>query len=228
MSKLRAWVVGATLTCLWACGGSPEQATVEQFFLAARTNDTATVAAISAVSSPGPVESWQVLEVSSRSTEPFVLPGLLVRFEAAEKEREATLEEGKAYRDDHEEALVEIIPKLQEDSEFEFRGELGEIQEEWLKLVEERKVKERAFQELKRAVDEETKLVTRSVVRQVTIENFDGDVAVTKMLIMLNFTDDGEKPYNITLRKYDLSASESDLTERSRWIIVDIEEKAPT
>ena len=228
MTKLREWVLGATLTCLWACGGSPEQATIEQFFMAARTNDTATVAAISAVSSPGPVESWQVLEVSSRSTEPFVLPGLLVRFEAAEKERDATLEEGRKYRDDHEEALVEIIPKLQEDSEFEFGGKLGEIQEEWMKLVEERKVKERVFQELKRAVNDETRLVTRSVVRQVAIENFDGDVAVTEMLLMLKFTDDGEKPYSVTLRKYDLSASGSDQTERSRWIIVDINEKAPT
>ena len=228
MTKRREWVLGATLTCLWACGGSPEQATVEQFFMAARTNDTATVAAISAVSSPGPVESWQVLEVSSQSTEPFVLPGLLVRFEAAEKERDATLEEGRAYRDDHEEALVEIIPKLQEDSEFEFGGKLGEIQEEWMKLVEERKVKERAFQELKRAVNDETRLVTRSVVRQVAIENFDGDVSVTEMLLMLKFTDDGEKPYSVTLRKYDLSASGSDQTERSRWIIVDINEKAPT
>ena len=228
MTKLREWVLGATLTCLWACGGSPEQATVEQFFLAARTNDTATVAAISAVGSPGSVESWQVLEVTSQSTEPFVLPGLLVRFEATEKERDATLEEGRAYRDDHEEALVKIIPKLQEDSEFEFGGQLGEIQEDWMNLVEERKVKERAFQELKRAVNEETRLVTRSVIRQVTIENYDGDVAVTEMLIMLKFTDDGEKPYSVTLRKYDLSASQSDPTERSRWIIVDLKEAAPT
>ena len=228
MTKLREWVLGAVLTCLWACGGTPEQATIDQFFRAARTNDTATVAAISAVSSPGPVESWEVLEVSSRSTEPFELPELLVQFEAAEKKRKATLEEGKAYRDDHEESLGEIIPKLQEDSQFEFRGELGEIQEEWLKLVEERKVKERAFQELKRAVNDETRLVTRSVVRKVTIENFDGDVAVTEMLLMLKFEDDSEKPYSVTLRKYDLSASESDQTERSRWIIVDINEKAPT
>ena len=227
MTKLREWVVGATLACLWACG-SPEQATIEQFFRAARTNDTATVAAMSAVSPPGEVESWQLVEVSSRSTEPFALPELRVRFEAAEKEREATLEEGKMFRADNEEALAEIIPKLQEDSEFEFRGALGETQEEWLKLVEERKVKERAFQETKRAVDDETKLVTRSVIRQVALEDFNGDVAVTEMLLMLQFPDADEKPYNVTLRKYDLSGPQGDRTEPARWIIVDIQEKAPT
>ena len=70
--------------------------------------------------------------------------------------------------------------------------------------------------------------MTRSVIRKVTIENFDGDVAVTEMLLMLKFEDDSEKPYSVTLRKYALSASESDQTERSRWIIVDINEKAPT
>ena len=161
MSKLREWVVGASLMCLWACG-SPEQATVEQFFLAARSNDSATVAAISAVSPPGPVESWQLVEISSQTTEPFVLPGLLARFEVAEKERDATLEEGKEYRAEHETALEQILPKLQEDSQFEFSGELGEIQEEWSNLVQERQTRERAFQELKRAVDTETRLVTRS------------------------------------------------------------------
>ncbi len=227
MMKLRECVVGATLACLWACG-SPEQATIDQFFLAARSDDNATLAAMSAVGPPGPVESWQVVEVSSQSTEPFTLPGLLVRLEAAEKERDAALEEGRKYLEDHEDALEQIVPKLQEDAQFKFGGELGEIQEEWSKLVQERKATERAFQDVKRAVDTETRLVTKSVVRQVTIENFDGDVAVTEMLLMLKLTDADEKPYSVTLRKYELSGLQSDQVERSRWIIVDIKEKAPT
>ncbi len=227
MTKLRELVVGATLACLWACG-SPEEATIGQFFLAARSNDSATLAAMSTVGPPGPVESWQVVDVSSESTEPFALPGLLVRLEAAEKERDATLKEGREYLAEHENALEQIIPKLQEDPQFEFSGELGEIQEEWSKLVEERKATEREFQDLKRAVDTETKLATKSVLRQATIENFDGDVAVTEMLLMLKLPDADEKPYTITLRKYDLSGPQSDRTEASRWIIVDIEEKAPT
>ncbi len=227
MTNHKEWVVGAILACLWACG-SPEQATIEQFFRAARSDDSATVAAMSAVSAPGPLESWEVVDVSSESTESFTLPGLLVRLEAAEKERDAALEEGREYLADNETALDEIIRKQKQDSEFKFSGELGEIQEEWSKRVEERKATEREFQELERAINTETDLATKSVIRQVTIENLDGDVAVTEMLLMLKFTDDGEKPYSVTLRKYDLSASESDQTERSRWIIVDINEKAPT
>ena len=51
MTNHREWVVGAILACLWACG-SPGQATIDQFFLAARSNDSATLAAMSAVSPP--------------------------------------------------------------------------------------------------------------------------------------------------------------------------------
>ena len=227
MTNHREWVVGAILACLWACG-SPEQATIDQFFLAARSNDSATLAAMSAVSPPGPVESWQVVDVSSESTESFTLPELLVRLEAAEKERDAALEEGRVYLADNEKALDRIIRKQNQDSQFKFSAELGEIQEEWSKRVEERKTTEREFRELERAVDTETRLATRSVIRQVTIENLDGDVAVTEMLLMLKFPDADEKPYTVTLRKYDLSGPQSDRTEASRWIIVDIKEKAPT
>ena len=227
MTKHREWVVGAILACLWACG-RPEQATIEQFFLAARSDDSATLAAMSAVSPPGPVESWQVVDVSSESTESFALPGLLVRLEAAEKERDAALEEGREYLADHETALDEIIRKQKQDSEFKFSGELGEIQEEWSKRVEERKATEHEFQELERAINTETNLATKSVIRQVTIEKMDGDVAVTEMLLMLKLEDADEKPYAITLRKYELSGSQSDRPEPARWIIVDIKEKAPT
>ena len=227
MTKHREWVMGASLAYLWACG-SPEQATLQQFFLAAGSNDNVTVASMSAVSPPGPVESWQVVEVSSQTTESFALPELLVRLEAAEKERDAALEEGREYLADHEEALDEIIGKQKQDSEFKFSGELGEIQEAWANRVEERKATEHEFQELERAIDTETSLATKSVIRQVTIENLDGDVAVTEMLVMLKLEDADEKPYTITLRQYNLSGAQSDRAEAARWVIVDIAEKAPT
>jgi len=227
MTKHREWVVGAILACLWGCG-RPEQATIEQFFLAVRSDDSATVAAMSAVSAPGRVESWQVVEVSSESTESFALPGLLVRLEAAEKERDAALEEGREYLADHETALDEIIRQEKQDAEFKFSGKLGVIQEEWSKRVEERKATEHDFAEIERAVNTETRLATKSVVRQVTIENLDGDVSVTEMLLMLKLEDADEKPYTMTLRKYELSSPQGDRPETSRWIIVDLKEKAST
>jgi len=228
MTKHKQWVVGAILACLWACGGSPEQATIEQFFLAARSDDSATLAAMSTVGPPGTVESYQVVDVSSQSTEPFSLPGLLVELEPAEKLRDAALEEGRDYLEENQVALDEIIRKQKQDPEFKFEGELGKIQEEWATRVEGRKATERDYKEIERAVNRESTLANKSVVRDVKIENMDGDVAVTEMLVMLKLEDGDEKPYAVTLRKYDLSSPGSDRPERSRWIIVDIQEKAPT
>jgi len=221
MTKLRDWMVIATLACFWACG-SPEQATIEQFFRAAQSNDNTTLAYMSDVRPPWEVESWKVVEVSSRSTEPFELPELLERFAAVTAERAATLDEIKKYSTEQKDALEQIIPKLREDPEYKFRGKLAEIQEEWVRLTDERKVREGAYQELRRVVGKETGLAAKSVMRQAEIEKLDGDVAVTEMLLNLKPRDGAELPYKVTLRKYDLSEPESDRVEPARWIVVDI------
>ena len=228
MSKIKLCLVFVTLSYFWGCG-SPEQATIDQFFLAAKSNDSATLAAMSAVSPPGPVESWEMVEISSQSTVPFELPELSRQKNEAEKVRDAQLEEGRDYLAYNTEALDQkIIPKLQEDSSFVFDGELGEIQQAWSILVQDRKVKERAFQDLNRAVEQEIKLAGKSVMRQTAIEPLVGDVAITEVLMMVKSPEEGPKMYSITLRKYELSLPDSDRAEPSRWIIVDIAEEAPT
>lgn len=221
--KHKVWVVGPILACLWACG-SPEQATVEQFFRASQSDDSATVAAMSAVAAPDNVESWELVEISSQSTEPFALPDLLAKLKTAEEERTATLEEGREYMAEYQDVIDEVTLKLQEDPEFMFSGENGEIQATWMELLEGRKATERAYQEIKRAVDDETRLATKSVVREVDLEDLSGEVSITKMVMMLKLADAEPKPYTIGLRKYELSESGSDVAETSRWIISDIEE----
>ena len=128
---------------------------------------------------------------------------------------------------DQQDALERIIPKLREDSEYKFRGKLGEIQEEWWRLVEERREKEGAFQELKRVVGKEASLATKSVMRQVNVENLDGDVRVTEMLLSLKPPDGDALPYRVVLRKYGLSDPERDRIEPARWVIFDFEGTTP-
>jgi hypothetical protein len=224
--KHKEWVMGAALASLWACG-SPEQATVEQFFRAARTDDSATVAAMSAVAPPEAVESWEVVEISSQSTEPVALPGLLAELKAAEEERDANLEQGREYMAEHQEDVDTITAKLQEDPAYVYSGDMGEVQAAWNELLEGRRSTERAYQEIKREVDDETKLATKSVVRQANLAELNGSVAVTEMLLMLKLEGAEPKPYTVQLRKYDLSGGDGP-AETSRWVIVDIQEKEPT
>ena len=228
MTKHKPWLAGAILMGLWACGSSPEQATVEQFLLAAKSEDSPTMAAMSAVGSPGTVESWKVVEISSQSSAPFAMPELVVQLEPTEKIRDAALKEGRDYLEENQVALDEILRKQKQDPEFKFSGEKGKVQEEWAMRVEKRKATERDYKEIERAVNRETTLANKSVVRDVTVENLDGDVSVTEMLVMIKLEDADEKPYAVTLRKYELSSPGSDGLERSRWIIVDIQEKSPT
>ena len=112
MSKIRLSLVFVTLSYLWGCG-SQEQATIDQFFLAAKSNDGGTLAAMSSVSPPGPVESWEMVEISSQSTVPFELPELSLKKDEAKTVRDVQLEEGRNYLVANRTALDEIIPKLQ-------------------------------------------------------------------------------------------------------------------
>jgi hypothetical protein len=227
MSKLRGCIVSFILACLWACG-SPEQATIDQFFRAAQSNDSTTLAYMSAVGPPGKVESWKVVEVTSRSTEPYTLPELVEKFEAAKKARDESNAERKKYFDDHQDALEQIVPKLRDDPEYKFKGKVGEVQEEWMKLLETRKETESAFQELKRAVDRETSIASKSVMRQLDVATLHGGIAVTEMLLNLKPPDStAELPFKVRLHKYDLSEKESDRVEPARWVIVNIEGMTP-
>jgi hypothetical protein len=209
---------------LGACGGGPEYATVDQFFRAAQADDQPTLASMSAVSAPVDVESWTVVEATSRTTVPFALPDLQEQFEAAEKARDEVLKEGRDYLEEHTE-LDTIIPKLQEDPDYEYTGRMGEIQQEWMELVERRKEKERAYQEIRRKVNEESQLASKSVMnRGLTLGELDGEVAVTELLMNVKPADrDAELPYKVTLRRYDLANPQTDRVEPARWVIVDIE-----
>lgn len=228
MIKLRELIVVATLVLFWGCGGGPENATVEQFFRAAQSDDQTTIASMSAVSPPGQIQSWSVVEVSSRTTEPYELPELLEQLEEAEEEREAILKKGREYLEEHVE-LDEIIPKLQEDPDYEFSGQMGEIQDEWMEIVEERKEKERRYQDIKRSVDRATRLVRKSVMnRGLNVEQLDGEVAETTMRWNLQPQGHDEPlPFDITLQRYDLQNPQTNRTEPARWVIVEIEGASP-
>lgn len=178
---------------------------------------------MSAVGPPGKVDSWKVVEVTSRTTEPFTLPELVAKLTAVKKVRDEGQEVRTKYFKDNEDSLNEIIPKLRDDPEYQFRGKLGEIQEQWEKMLEERKEQESAYQELKREVDRETGIVNKSVMRQLDVGTLQGAISVTDMLLNLKLPETGELPFKVQLKKYDLSEPQSDRVEPARWVIVGIE-----
>jgi hypothetical protein len=197
---------------------------LDQFFRAAQTDDPTTLASMSAVSPPGKIDSWKVVEVTSRTTEPYTLPELVAKLEAAKKERDLGQDTRKKYFDANKDSLEQIIPKTRDDPSYKFKGKLGEIQEEWDRMLAERNAQESAYQDLKRTVDREVGIASKSVMRQLDVGTLHGAVAVTDMLLNLKPVDGAaELPFKVQLKKYDLSEPGSDRVEPARWIIVGIE-----
>ena len=230
MSNFAKCICVGMIASLWACG-SPEESAIDRFFRAAQTGDRSAAAAMSALGAPAEVESWETVEVRSRTVVPFEMPELTSERDAAMKARDQQLDEGRQYLVANREALEQIIPKLQEDMDFQFGGELGEIQEVWMTYAQDRKVMEREYQDSVRAVDAELKLTARSLISKIppaTLEFFEGEVAVTEALVSLDAADADPKLYTVTLRKYEIHRPKSETVESSRWIIVGIEEASPT
>lgn len=223
MKKIGLWIVPAFVSFLWSCGGSPEQSAVDQFFRAAQSNDSTTMAYMSAVGPPGKIESWKVVEVTSRKSEPFTLPDLVAKYQEAKKIRDTGQAERKKYFDDNKDALEQIIPKTRKEPDYKFSGKLGEIQTAWDKMLGERTEQEKAFQELKREVDKESGIAAKSVMRQLDVGTLHGAISVTDMLLNLKPADAGELPFRVQLRKYELSEADSEKVENARWVIVNIE-----
>jgi hypothetical protein len=227
MNKLRELMVCSVMICFWACG-STEQALVQQFFIAVRSGDSATVAAMSAVGFTEAVESWEMLEVTSESTRPFNLAELRRMAETATKARDEQLEEGRNFQDDNYDSIERIKARLEKDSDHQFTGKLGEIHKEWSTLLQDRKAKERTLQDINREIKKEIQLSEKSLLGSPEIERLEGDVAVKELLVMVKTPESGEKPYTFILRKYNLTDQESNRTLPSRWVIADIKEEIPT
>jgi hypothetical protein len=224
MRKLRQWFSIAALIPLWACGGGPEQAAVDQFFRAARANDRTTLAYMSAVGAPFEVDSWKVVEVTSRSKEAYTLPELTEKFAAVEKDRNAAQEKRQKYAEENKDALEQIISKTRKEPDYKFRGKLGEIQDEWTTMLDERAKTEHDYQELKLAVNRESGVASKSVMRQIELGKLEGEIAVTQLLLNLKPKDGaGELPFEVTLRKYELKEPGTDRVEPARWVIVDMQ-----
>jgi hypothetical protein len=139
------------------------------------------------------------------------------------KERDAGLEERKKYVADNQDAMDQIIPRLQKDPDYKFTGKLAPFQAEWMRLADERKAKEAAFQDLRAEVDRETSIASKSVVRQAELAKMKGNIEVTEMLLNLTLADHGELPYKVKLRKYAVSEGGSERVENARWVIAEIE-----
>jgi hypothetical protein len=168
-------------------------------------------------------EAWEVGEVSEPMSAPFRIAELRQKVNDAKRERDTQFEKGKYFLEDNYADIEQIQLKLDTDPDFKFKGKTGEVQEEWEKIIADRKTLERSVQELNRELEKETKLAKMSIMTEVPLNQLEGTVLTKNVNVTV--TSDGQaKPYTFRLMKYDLTNTETNTSPRSRWIITAIDE----
>ncbi|MFQ5789934.1 MAG: hypothetical protein ACE5JI_05590 [Acidobacteriota bacterium] len=210
---------------LGACA-RPEEEALNRFLAAARQGDHAAVGGMSVVGFPGTVKSWRVEEVIEQPVEAFRVPELRQQVETIEKARDAQFQGYGRFRRQNMENLKRIQARLDADPDYEFEGNLQELRLEWEKYRAERRDLEHQLGEVRRQIDHEARLAAKSLMSDTPIDRFEGEVAVSQVLVKVRTKEESEKPYRFTLRKYNLRDGANQ--PPSRWIVIAIKEPGST
>jgi hypothetical protein len=223
MSGIRATALGSTLTLILSCSGG-EQQLVTTFLTAVQGGDEAMLAGLSLVEFPGSVTSWEILEVGPESNEPFALAEVREEFVALEKEIGSDAETHAAFLADNAGRAEEYQRRLQGDPDYQFTGEMTDFQTELEGRIEKRKELDAELEEIRRRILRLRDAAGLSLNTAVN-DNFEGEVR-GKVVRLKVLDGSEEKVYTFTLRRFELSDPERNLTPMSRWIIAEIEEQA--
>lgn len=220
MFRCRGLAAFSFLVLLLSCGGQEQQA-LGTFFDAEQSGDNTALAAVSVVEMPVDVQSWEIVEIGTESTETFNLPELLRAVRDAKREVDYHAEKMGIFMDDNKSIHKQYMDQLEKDPEAEFEGDLAEHQKKWEELLQVEKDLAATHKQANRAVEIERACAGVSLMGSAVNENLEGDVAIKQAQVNVNSGSE-EKVYLFTLKNYSLFNTKNQIQQRSRWIIADI------
>ena len=112
---------------------APEEQLVDAFLTAVRDGHEEMIPGVSVVNLPdADVQSWEIVEVSPETTEPYRLAELRAAFFDATKTWEDNIEENDKFLNDNEENTLRYRDRINADPDYKFTsGAMAEYQEEW-------------------------------------------------------------------------------------------------
>jgi hypothetical protein len=210
----------ATVAGSLACSGGGEQRVVNQYFGAVNAQDNQTLTSFSLANFNKKVERWKITGTSPESRRPATLADLVQKVKDLEAQLAQNKKDAGAFSLQH---VDEYNRYREATSKGKVPPALAKFGEEWEKFNTKDRELKRAITEAKAAVERERRAVTLSVGNVAEIDNLTGE-AVDKQ-IDLDLTIAGEvKPYQMTLRKYDLSNNKDKV--KSRWLVLNLSPKA--
>ena len=221
-TRTQAIVIFSFIAFITSCT-APEEQLVDTFLTAVRDGHEEMIRGVSVVNLPdADVQSWEIVEVSPETIEPYRLAELRATFFDATKTWEDNIEENDKFLNDNEENTLRYRDRIKADPDYKFTsGAMAEYQEEWERRVEE--VRELAS--VVRATDEALKRErdnTYMSANMVARETFEGDIEIKTVRVNVN-GDSGSRTYELTLRKYNVVDSETGIKPISRWIVAEID-----
>lgn len=200
---------------------SQEEELVDRFLSASSRDDHQTVAALSMMAFPEPLSDWEVLEIGPVRSEPYRVPELRQRVDAAEDERDAQFRDFGDFRQKNYDDLAKIQKTLTENPDFRFTGRLGELQQQWDAYREARREVVAKLRNAELALEREVRRVEKSLQRESSPQYLTGETLCKDVRVRVVAPSGESSVYVITLTRYQLE-NQFDAVVPSRWIITEV------
>jgi hypothetical protein len=212
----------AGLVLAGAACGHRQQGVVDNYFRAVQAGDNQTLSSFALVGFDQKVENWKIVAGQPENEAPTPLPELAKHVADAEAALAANKKEYNAYFLDHPSEVDQVRELLR--NEARIPAKLQQYADDWQAFIEKEKGLKHALAEAKDALAREKKNVTLSVEPDDGVEALVGKV-LSQDIDLLVTVNGQERPYTMTLRKYDVSETEGGPKRLSRWVIYDLKPK---
>ena len=225
MSKRGALLVGLSLAAAGAACGHPDQRVVDQYFNALRQGDTQTLTSFALVQLDQKVDNWKITGSTPETQAPAPLADLIKKVQALDAELNANKRASQNFaNEDNGKRFLQI----QEVQESQKKGNkvspaLAAVGAKWAEFNDKDRSLKKELADARAAVEHEKRNVVLSVGNQPDVETMSGQMTSKDVDLDLTIAGDN-KPYVMTLRKYDLEGGAG--RSMSRWFVYALKPKA--
>jgi hypothetical protein len=207
-----------------ACGGS-EKRVLDQYFGAVNANDSQTLSSFALVKFPNngkPVQNWRVVSASEQAPVPAPLPELVAKMQAAEAAVNENKKKARNYDLENLNEVEQVRDLLRKNAAVP--AKLAPVAAEWKKFNDQDRDLKRALAEARDAVEKEKRTMALSVGHSEGLEDMKGQLLTKQLEVAVNVGGD-TKTYDMTLRKYEVSAEKGQRII-PRWMIYSLQVKS--
>jgi hypothetical protein len=218
-AALRGVLVLVAATSLVACGG-PEKKVVAQYFSALNQGDDQTLASFAAVKFDKKVQNWSITETAADERVAAELPALAKKVTDAELALSDNKKEYNKYFLDHPKEVEQVRDLLKKNAAIP--GSLKKYGDDWRAFTDKEKDLKKQLGDARDAVEKEKRNVALSLGQVEDVESLAGEMITKRLSLKLTIAGE-QKPYAMTLRKYEMHGVGGKLM--SRWVIYSLDPK---